>query len=109
MVRTMTDPGGNIYLTQEGGARHTRYGENVFTHIQGQKVIHTFLVLHEGWEADNAGWVTEDGRVWTTSHGSRPQLARPGWLETQLAEAEQSVVGLKTATAIAHNRTRRRK
>ena len=40
------------------------------TEIEDRKVIHHFTVLHEGWELDNDGWVTDDGRVWMTNHGS---------------------------------------
>ena len=31
-----------------------------------------FLILHEGWEMDNWGWITEGGKVYTTNHGGRP-------------------------------------
>ena len=39
--------------------------------IEGSKVIHEFPIPRIGWEMDNVGWITEDGRVWTTSHGHR--------------------------------------
>ena len=28
-----------------------------------------FLILRSGWEMDNTGWIAEDGRIYTTSHG----------------------------------------
>ena len=37
--------------------------------IDGKKVVYEFIVLHKGWEMDNEGWVTEDGRMWCTNHG----------------------------------------
>ena len=40
--------------------------------IDGSRTIHEFVILHRGWECDNAGWVTEDGRVWTTSCAGGP-------------------------------------
>ena len=38
--------------------------------INGSPVVHTFMVLNHEWECDGEGWVTEDGRVWTTDHQS---------------------------------------
>lgn len=38
-----------------------------------KRTLHTFVIFHEGWELDNAGWVVEleDGarRIVWTSHG----------------------------------------
>ena len=31
-----------------------------------------FTILHAGWELDNVGWIANDGRVYTTSHGGAP-------------------------------------
>ena len=39
------------------------------TEIDGKRVIHEFSVLWNGWEMDNQGWITEDGRAWMTNHG----------------------------------------
>lgn len=33
------------------------------------KVIHSFLVMRPDWEMDNEAWVSDDLRIWTTSHG----------------------------------------
>ena len=38
------------------------------TEIDGCPIIHTFTILYEGWEMDNLGWVTSDGKVWMTLH-----------------------------------------
>ena len=38
--------------------------------IDGIEVIHEFKVFHHEWECDGYGWVTADGRIWHTSHGS---------------------------------------
>ena len=39
------------------------------TTIDGKKVIHRFMVFHHEWECDGWGWVTEDGRLWLSTHG----------------------------------------
>ena len=45
-------------------------------------MVHEFSVLWPEWECDPLGWVTEDGHVWLTSHGSAPHeadaAAQPG-------------------------------
>ena len=35
----------------------------MFKTIDGSQVVYQYTVLHEGWESEEQGWVTEDGRV----------------------------------------------
>ena len=51
--------------------------------IDGSRVIYEFTILHDGWEMDNRGWVTKDGRIFTTSHG--------GPYEMEIGELEDEV------------------
>lgn len=49
------------------------YGFDILAHVPGSKaVLHTALILHEGWEMDNRAWIVEmdDGSVaaFSTSH-----------------------------------------
>ena len=55
-----------------------------------------FVILHEGWEMDNVGWIANDGRIWTTNHG-RLQSMNRNELETRIQEAEASLRGLRRA------------
>ena len=38
--------------------------------IDGTEVVYEFKVFHHEWECDGYGWITADGRIWLTSHGS---------------------------------------
>ena len=68
--------------------------------IDGQKVIEEFTVLHYGWEMDNTGWITEDGRVWMTSHGGRPVSVDIEVIESHIEETADSLEGLLKAKRI---------
>ena len=64
--------------------------------IEGSRVVLTFTILRKGWEMDNDGWVTEDGGVWTTSHGGLLRLDA-GSLEWHIRETRESLDGLIVA------------
>ena len=38
------------------------------TEIDGVPVVFEFTILHEAWECDSKGWVTKEGKLFTTSH-----------------------------------------
>lgn len=65
--------------------------------IDGSKIVHEFLILREGWEMDNYGWVTEDGRIWETSHGGRPYRVTPAQLDEKIEETQESLDGMRLA------------
>ena len=44
--------------------------------IDGSPIVYTFTILHIGWEMDNYGWVTQDGKVWTTNHGNIHEIKK---------------------------------
>ena len=67
--------------------------------IEGVKVQTEFLILREGWEMDNWGWITADGKVYTTSHGGRLYEMRIEELESHIEETERSLFGLHLALA----------
>ena len=58
-----------------------------YEEIDGSKVVLQFEIPHTGWEMDNAGWITEDGRAWETSHGTCPIEMTP----QELAELDERV------------------
>lgn len=62
--------------------------------LGGSKIIQKFLILYDGWEMDNEGYVTEDGRIWWTSHGSQPFEADAGEVMEKLDETRRSANGL---------------
>ena len=68
--------------------------------ISKLKVISEFLILHEGWEMDNQGWVLEDGSLRATNHGGlyvMDQRELEGFLRT----TKEVVTGLEDAVALA--------
>ena len=62
--------------------------------IEGSEVIKTFTILYNGWETDNEGWITKDGRVWTTSHGGSPYEMSTEQVKEKIEEANLSLMGL---------------
>lgn len=50
-----------------------------------------FTILHAGWELDNIGWITNDGRVYTTSHGSAPCPMSMDMLKAKIEETTESL------------------
>ena len=68
----------------------------MFKTIDGSQVVYQYTVLHKGWEADEQGWVTEDGRVWGTSHGQVLELNLDEF-EEQIATVAGSLESMKAA------------
>ena len=87
-----------------GGGRPSK--PNPSKEIDGSRTIHEFLILHEGWECDNLGWVTEDGRVWTTSHAGRPYEIEDAGMELGLQRelTLKSLRGIERAIVLAAER-----
>ncbi|MCY4634745.1 MAG: hypothetical protein OXG04_09630 [Acidobacteria bacterium] len=69
------------------------------TEIEGVKVVHEFEVLWHEWECDGYGWVTEDGRAWLTTHGSRYE-ADAAELLGRMDAALSSAQGIRRALAL---------
>ena len=69
------------------------------TEIEGVKVVHEFEVLWHEWECDGYGWVTEDGRTWLTTHGSRYE-ANAAELLDRMDAALSSAQGIRNALAL---------
>lgn len=66
------------------------------------KLLHTFTVLHEGWEMDNTGWVYEDKGtrfLVLTSHGS-PYVAKAGELAELLTKHRAAAAGIEQAQTV---------
>ena len=70
------------------------------TEIDGVKVVHEFSVLWPGWECDQYGWVTEDGRAWMTTHGSDPYEADASDLLERMDVALGSAEGIRKALTL---------
>ncbi len=56
-----------------------------------------FTILHAGWELDNVGWIANDGRVYTTSHGGAPFPMSMDKLKAKIEETTESLHGLVRA------------
>lgn len=76
------------------------------------KIIHTFKILHEGWEMDNDGRVVEDevggNKIMTTSHGVRCEMSQTS-LKAKIKETEASLAGLKKAKELVYGSRFRQK
>ncbi len=70
------------------------------TEIQGQTVLMRFLILHEGWAVDNVGWVTTDGRIWTTIEGKMNEI-RPQDMEYLFKQSMEFNEGLVDAIRLS--------
>ena len=57
-----------------------------YKRIAGSKVVLKFEIPHCGWEMDDVGWVTEDGRIWETNHGGLCEMS-----PQELAELDERV------------------
>lgn len=68
--------------------------------IYGLSVIYEFVIMHNGWETDNYGWITEDGSVWATSHGQIVQYSQYD-LQDKIVETQKSLWALKEARHLA--------
>ena len=62
-----------------------------------------FIILYDGWEMDNEGWVMPDGRVFTTSRGIDVVEMNTLEIESKIKVAEASLVGLKRALIATKN------
>lgn len=68
----------------------------MFKTIDGSQLVCRYTVLREGWEFDEQGWVTEDGRVWGTSHGQVVELSLDEF-EEEMATVAASLKSMKAA------------
>lgn len=73
--------------------------------LKDYKIVHTFRVLHDGWEMDNEAWIarnkTGDLVYLSTNHGSLWDHGRDiSELHDKLVETRNSVAGIKKAIAI---------
>ncbi|GEM_PF-6745071 len=53
-----------------------------------------FTIPHTGWELDNVGWIANDERVYTTSHGGAPFPMSMDVLRAKIEETTESLHGL---------------
>lgn len=77
--------------------------------LGGSKIVQKFLILHAGWECDNEGYVTEDGRIWWTSHNGRPYEAKADEFMEKLNETRASLNGLLDALTYRAGTTEKEK
>jgi len=67
------------------------------------KRIFEFTILHEGWEMDNDGWVTEDEKgvheLHTTNHGMATTMTK-GELIGAIKETRDCLEGLLKAAEL---------
>ena len=75
-------------------------GKMQFTEIDGVKVVHEFIVLWHLWECDGYGWVTEDGRVYLSTHGKIFEAPDSEVIE-RLEAALSCADGIRKALALA--------
>ena len=67
--------------------------------------MHEFLIMYAGWEMDNTGWVTEDGRLWLTSNGGPPYECSRDEIEKEFTRTARSAAEIAKALALAHKAT----
>lgn len=70
--------------------------EMQYLELDGSKVVLQFKIPWCGWECDENGWMTEDGRLWGSNHGS-PGEFEDGEFERWLAERQGWVAGMESA------------
>jgi len=67
------------------------------------KTIFEFRILHDGWEMDNRGWITENDNglktLMGTSHGGAKKMTIKE-LHEKIHETRNSLAGLKQALKI---------
>ncbi len=56
-----------------------------------------FVIMWAGWELDDVGWIANDGRVYTTDHGSGPRLMSEKLLRARIAATTDCLQGLERA------------
>ena len=65
--------------------------------IDGSRVVYEFLIMRIEWEMDNYGWVTEDKRLFSTSHGGDPYEMSIDELNSYIEDTEVCLQNLKIA------------
>jgi hypothetical protein len=70
--------------------------------LKDYTIVHTFRILHEGWEMDNEGWIARNKKgelvLLMTNHGGlRDHGRNVKELHEKLAETKRSVEGIKHA------------
>ena len=70
--------------------------------LSDYEIIHTFKIMHVGWELDNEGWIAKNKKgelvFLITSHGDlRDQGKDITELHEKLVEAKEYLAGLKLA------------
>ena len=83
-------------------SNHSEYPDKNVAELQilGLDLHLRFTILHDGWEMDNDGYITTDGNIYTTSHGGRLYEMSLEELDRKIAEAEDSLDGLRLARLI---------
>ena len=87
----LTEPELDDFATHDECADAER---DQFFEARGFQVVGRFVVLHNGWEMDNEGWITSDGQVWTTSHGGNPYPMTSQEVQAHIDETSSSFEGL---------------
>ena len=88
--------------TGDNIAFEERDGEK--TAIDGSGVMRMFLLLREGWEADEDSWILEDGRVFGTSHGALCAMDEDG-IERVMEKVAAALSGLLEVRAAMKGRS----
>lgn len=71
--------------------------------IDGSAVVRKILLLREGWELDEDGWILEDGRVFGTNHNRLCELDEAD-IERVMEKVAASLSGLIAARAAMKGR-----
>ena len=69
------------------------------------KIRSKILILHDGWDGDNIGWILEDGQVLTSSDYYNIFPMTLADIDSKIAQAEESLAGLSLARAALKGRT----
>ena len=64
--------------------------------LNGLNIKEKIIILHPAWELDSEAWITEEGEVWGTNHGSFYKLTIEE-LEKHIEIAEKCIEGYKKA------------
>ena len=85
-----------------GGANSVRNIE-LLSEVGELKTIFEFRILHDGWEMDNRGWITENEHgiktLMGTSHGGVKKMTIKE-VHEKMHETRKSLAGLKQALKI---------
>ena len=69
----------------------------------GPMVVYQFTILREGWKM-NKGWVTADGRIWSTTHGRTLLEISSKELQGYIDDTDKSLESLRMAMQISNHR-----